>query len=109
MTIIRDSIEPGTTVISDCWAAYKGLGSQGYKHQTVNHSICFGDPDTGAHTNTVESTWRRVKAFVGEYNRGKDYEYHLAHYLFAARCKAQGVPPFLQFLHLIANIDWAQC
>ena len=29
MTIIRDWIEPGTTVISDSWAAYRDLGSQG--------------------------------------------------------------------------------
>ena len=26
--------------------------------------------------------------------------------MFAARCKARGVPPYLQFLHLVANTDW---
>jgi hypothetical protein len=30
----------------------------------------------------------------------------IAHYMFEARCKAQGVPPFLQFLDLVANTDW---
>jgi transposase-like protein len=61
MTIISDWIEPGTTAISDYWGAYNNLGSQGYTRRTVNHSIHFVDPDTGAHTNTIESTWRRVK------------------------------------------------
>jgi hypothetical protein len=70
MAVIRDWIKPGTTVISDCWGAYRGLGSQGYTHLTVNHSIQFMDPTTGAHTNTTESTWRKVKAFLGQYNRG---------------------------------------
>jgi transposase-like protein len=37
--IIRDWIEPGTKVISDCWGAYNNLGSMGYAHHTVNHSI----------------------------------------------------------------------
>ena len=32
-----------------------------------------------------------------------------AHYMFAARCKTLGVPPFVQFLHLVANTDWSQC
>ena len=84
MAIIRDWIEPGTTVISDSWASYRNLDQQGYTHRTVNHSIHFVDPTTGAHTNTIESTWRSVKVFLGQYNRGEDYEFHLAHYLFAA-------------------------
>jgi len=31
--------------------------------------------------------------------RGDDYEYHLAQYMFLAGCKAQGISPFVQFLH----------
>ena len=109
LAVIRDWIEPGTTVISDCWGAYHNLGSQGYQHRTVNHSINFRDPVTGDHTNTTESTWHIVKVFLGQYNRGEDYVYHLAHYLFAARCKAQGIPHFLLFLYFVANTDWSLC
>ena len=109
VAIIRDWIEPGTMVISDSWAAYRNLDSEGYTHRTVNHSIQFVDPDTGAHTNTIESKWRAVKVSLGQYNRGEDYEYHLAQYMFAARCKSQNISPFLQFLHLVANTDWDMC
>jgi hypothetical protein len=94
-------------VISDCWGAYCNHSSQGYMHCTVNHSTHFVNPDTGAHTNT-ESTWRRAKVFFGQYNRGDGYNFHLAH-MFAARCKAWGMPPFLEFLHLVANTDWSRC
>jgi transposase-like protein len=48
VAIIRDWIEPGTTVISDSWAANRNLESQGFTHRTVNHSIHFVDPDSGA-------------------------------------------------------------
>jgi transposase-like protein len=105
--IIRDQIEPGTTVTSDCWGSYRDLESLGYTHRTVNHILYFVHPDTGGHTNTIESTWHRVKLFLGLCNMREDYVYQLAHYMFAARCEAQGVPPFLQFLHLVATTEWA--
>ena len=62
-----------------------------------------------SHTNTIEATWRCVKVFLGPYNRREDCHYHLAHNMLAARCKAQGVAPFVQFLHLAAKRDWSQC
>jgi hypothetical protein len=105
--IIRDRIEPGTRVISDCWGANKPE-SLGYTRRTVNRSLHFMHPDTGDHTNTTESTWHCIKLFLGPYNRREEYVYHLAHYMFVARCIAQGIPPFLQFLHLVANTDWSQ-
>jgi hypothetical protein len=104
--VIRAWIEPGTTLISDCWAAYWDIVSHGYTHRTVNHLISFVNPDTGDHTNTNESMWRHVKAFLRPYNRQEGYVYHLTHYMFAARCKAQGIP---QFLAIAASTDWLSC
>jgi hypothetical protein len=55
--IIQQNILPGTTIWSDEWAAYNGLGGLGYVHQTVNHSQMYVDPVTGCHTNNIESRW----------------------------------------------------
>ena len=66
---IRQHILPGTTVISDCWRAYNCLSDEGYRHMTVNHSINFVDPVTGAHTNTIERKWRDLKALIPHYGR----------------------------------------
>jgi hypothetical protein len=60
--LIKKWIRPGTTVITDCWAAYRSLPDEGFTHLRVNHSITFVDEDTGAHTNTIKSTWKHVKA-----------------------------------------------
>jgi transposase-like protein len=109
MAVLRDWVEPGTRVISDGWSAYKDLGSMGFTPQTVNHSIHFVDPNTGTHTNTIKGMWHQVKVFLGHYNKCEDYQYHLAHFMFAARCKAQGVPTLTQFLDLVANTDWSHC
>ena len=102
-------LQPGTTVISDCWGAYRDLDGEGYTHRTVNHNIDFLDVRTGAHTNTIDRTWRHVKAFLSPYNRKGEYTHHLAHYMFSARCRAEKVDQFTKFLHLVATIDLSEC
>jgi hypothetical protein len=56
----------GTTVMPDLWRAYGGIQNlpQGYNHMTVNHSLNFVDPHTGAHTQNIENTWMRFKKKV---------------------------------------------
>ncbi|CAC5426638.1 unnamed protein product [Mytilus coruscus] len=71
LKLIKDNIKPGTTIISDCWKAYDCLGSEGFEHLKVNHSVNFVDPETGAHTNTIESTWRALKNHYQKYGTVK--------------------------------------
>lgn len=62
--LIQKYIAPKTTIISDGWAAYSGIKDLvgDYTHQVVNHSKFFKDPDTGAHTNSIEGEWMHLKA-----------------------------------------------
>ena len=59
--ILQQYVLPGTTVISDCWAAYNMIGNIGYLHWTVNHQIEFVNPLNGACTNHVECYWKNAK------------------------------------------------
>uniref|UniRef100_A0A914QRG4 ISXO2-like transposase domain-containing protein n=1 Tax=Panagrolaimus davidi TaxID=227884 RepID=A0A914QRG4_9BILA len=63
LPLIQKYILPGTTIISDLWRAYFRIGElpEAYTHLTVNHSINFVDPESGAHTQSVESNWQQYK------------------------------------------------
>lgn len=54
--VIQNFVKPGSTIHTDCWAAYSSLANledYQYTHNTVNHSVNFVAPD-GTHTNTIE-------------------------------------------------------
>ena len=57
-------IQPGTHVYSDKLRRYDCIGNlpEGFDHSTVNHSENYVDPETGAHTQSIESLWGRLKA-----------------------------------------------
>ncbi len=87
LPLILKHIAPGTTIYSDCWAAYNHLEEYGYKHLTVNHSVHYKDPVTGVHTNNIESNCQTLKRAL----QGSQKEMladHLCEYLFKRFCDA---------------------
>ena len=65
LPIIKSSVPEGTEIRSDCWAAYATLESEGYVHNTVNHSVEF-KADDGTCTNEIEGIWGLVKLKIKE-------------------------------------------
>lgn len=66
--IIENEILKGTTIYSDEWAAYNNIGGLGYRHIKINHSIEY--VRDGAHTNTIEACWGRLKTKILRIKRG---------------------------------------
>lgn len=100
--LIKEWILPGTTIRSDCWAAYRCLENEGYIHETVNHSLHFKDPNTGCHTNHIESTWRHAKQTLPGCNcRREFYAGYLAFYMFNKKVKSLRQDPFFYFCNII--------
>lgn len=65
LSIIHDSVKPGTVINSDCWRAYSRLAQVGYVHNTVNHSVEFKSED-GTCTNEIEGIWSLIKLKIKE-------------------------------------------
>jgi len=62
LPIIERHTLPGTVIHSDEWAAYGRISSTlGLAHGIVNHSRHFVDPNTGVHTQRIESLWNALK------------------------------------------------
>ena len=66
LPILQEYVLPGTQVMSDLWRSYGGIAElpEGYGHLTINHSVNFVDPVSGAHTQNVENMWMRYKRKV---------------------------------------------
>ena len=69
--MIEKYIKPQTTIISDCWSSYQLLEKAGFEHLTVNHTIEFKNPETGAHTNNIEGTWFHLKRSLPRHGTNK--------------------------------------
>lgn len=84
INLIMTYIAPETTIMSDCWAAYRTLSSNPlFEHLTVNQSVNFVDPDNGAHTNTIVRTWREVRANVPRFGQRREHFHgYLCEYIF---------------------------
>ena len=51
----------GSEIHTDCWRGYNKLDDYGYTHYTVNHTQNFVDPETGAHSQNIENSWKTLK------------------------------------------------
>ena len=61
--IIRENVEPGSTVHTDELRSYLSLDSAGYEHESVNHGA--GEYVRGnSHVNSVEGFWARLKLSI---------------------------------------------
>ncbi|MEW8542877.1 MAG: transposase [Candidatus Thiodiazotropha sp.] len=81
VSIIKENIEPGSIIISDCWKAYNSLSEEGFQHLMVNHSVNFVDPESEAHTNMIKSTWRALKKSLTKHGAVKSlYDSYFSQY-----------------------------
>ncbi|XP_074658658.1 uncharacterized protein LOC141911570 [Tubulanus polymorphus] len=97
-SVIHDWIEAGTVIISDCWSSYKTLDEEGFEHFSVNHSVTFKDPETGAHINTVEGMWHLAKSSLPKFGTRKHmYDSYFGEFMWR-RLHADTDNLFMSFL-----------
>ncbi|GFU02129.1 mitotic-spindle organizing protein 2A [Trichonephila clavipes] len=111
LCVIKEWVLPGSTIVSDCWKAYKCLSDEGFKHLEVNHSVCFKDPDTGAHTNSIEGAWSAIKRFLRNHTSHAEgmFDHYLAEYLWRrSRSLAQrrDIPGFFKSCYYTLPSTW---
>lgn len=96
--LIEEWVLPGTTIITDFWKTYDCMNKERYNHLKVNHSVNFKDPETGAHTNSIEGSWAHAKRSIPCSGRRKHFmPGYLAKFMFLRRCKSQNLDPFKEF------------
>ena len=83
--IIFQNVRAGSSLITDCWRGYNGVGRIGlnYTHSRVNHKQNFVNPNNpNTHTNTVERFWRSVREEVPKQTRKVHVESYINQFKF---------------------------
>jgi len=101
LKIIQEHVDVGTTILTDGWAAYRALPELGYVHLWVNHDLHYVDPETGVHTNRIESRWFAVKR---QLPRGGNYDLksYLVLYLWKQWCLKEGKDLFQKMMSIMS-------
>lgn len=105
--IVREHVMPESTVFTDDFPSYDGLGVRGYQHHRIRHSekvYVVGE----THTNTIEGFWSLVKnGLRGVYhNVGRHYlQSYLNEYSFRYNRRFDVQPMFRSFMKQIEKRD----
>jgi transposase-like protein len=65
---IEKHVRPGSTIVTDDWAAYKGLEALGFNHIAVNHSRGFFN-ERGYSTGKIDSYWATLRRTMRGYHQ----------------------------------------
>ena len=108
LPILSKWIKPETTIHSDRHGAYFNLEQyvdHCIDHYTVNHKNNYVDPQSGAHTQSVESNWRHCKNSLPDQGlRPYMLQSYLSTFCWHRHVKENNLDPFLFFLECIAEL-----
>ncbi|GAA0871754.1 hypothetical protein GCM10009117_09000 [Gangjinia marincola] len=95
--VINDTVEEGSTVVSDGWVGYKGLHRM-YQHRVIDHSKGSFMQD-GYHTNSIEGFWSLLKRGIfGIYHVASAKHLQLYCDEFAYRYNTRHMPDGVRFI-----------
>jgi len=101
LPILSKWIKPETTIHSDRHGAYFNLEQyvdHCIDHYTVNHKNNYVDPQSGAHTQSVESNWRHCKNSLPDQGlRPYMLQSYLSTFCWHRHVKENNLDPFLFF------------
>ena len=107
--IINANCLDGTIFDSDGWKSYSNLAEHvalaDCSHFPVNHSENYVNPETGAHTQTIEGLWSHVKDFLP--SRGmkpNDLPSYLGWYMWDRYTRQRKLDPFIHFMKCAAEM-----
>lgn len=96
---IKANVPQGASVVTDEFAAYRGLNRDGYTHMTVNHSAGEYVRHYCIHTNGIESFWALLKRGhygIFHYMSPKHLHRYVNEFAFRQNTKDAGTMGFIE-------------
>ncbi|HTM96411.1 MAG TPA: IS1595 family transposase [Croceibacterium sp.] len=64
LPVIVRQVAPGSTIVTDGWAGYNGVGKLGFAHSRVNHTSKLWVNHDGDSTAPIEGQWTVIKRLL---------------------------------------------
>ncbi|MBH1943150.1 IS1595 family transposase [Erythrobacter sp. YJ-T3-07] len=96
---IKANVPEGSSVVTDEFAAYRGLGAEGYTHHTINHTAGEYVRHFCIHTNGIESFWALLKRGhygVFHYMSPKHLHRYVSEFAFRQNTAQDGTMRFIE-------------
>eukprot|EP01022_Parablepharisma_sp_SALTPOND_P034923 TRINITY_DN9354_c0_g1_i4.p1 TRINITY_DN9354_c0_g1~~TRINITY_DN9354_c0_g1_i4.p1 ORF type:complete len:316 (+),score=3.37 TRINITY_DN9354_c0_g1_i4:446-1393(+) len=100
----KDHIEPGATLYTDGWGAYKRLGDLMYKHIDIKKQEGFKKEPLS--TSKIEGTWAELKQFARTYSKAvppKHCDEYLREFILRRECRRNSQRMVLKLVEIFLN------
>lgn len=101
LSVIREYIRPGSTIVSDCWRTFNCLNDEEFENLHDDQNYKFKDRDSNIHTNSIESTWAAMKRQLKANHSKENFDSYLFESMWRRKHKNQKQKLMALFLEAV--------
>lgn len=64
LSVVKEWILPGSTIISACWRVYDCISSDAFIDLSIIHGLIYKDIEVGGRTSSINTVWSKINRYL---------------------------------------------